>query len=126
MSRGINSSGSHFYRIPTAMSDDLFKRISARLEKIDPANRTVLHVYKFILTDDAGATVDSWILDLKNVKLYKSATEEAECTLKMKDSTLVAICSGQLDSMKALNDDMIDVDGNLELLQLLKPFISSL
>lgn len=108
------------------MSGELFKRIQERLTKIDASKRTVLHVYKFILTDDSGATVKSWILDLKNVKLYESATDEGECTLKMKESTMVAICTGQMDSTKALNDDLIDVDGNLELLQLLKPFITSL
>lgn len=108
------------------MTDEIFKRIQGRLDKIDPANRTILNVFKFVLTDDSGAVVKSWILDLKNVKLYESATDEGECTLKLKEATMVAICSGQLDSTKALNDDLIEVDGNLELLQLLKPFISTL
>lgn len=108
------------------MSDEVFKRIATRLEKIDPANRTLLHVYRFIMTDDAGATLKTWILDLKAVKLYESTTEEGECTLKMKDSTMVSICTGQIQAIRALNDDLIDVEGNLELLHLLEPFIASL
>jgi putative sterol carrier protein len=106
-------------------SDAVFKKIEARLAKIDASERKVLHSYKFILTDDAGTVVKTWILDLKNVKLYEG-TEEAECTLKLKESTIMAIVDGSLDSTKALNDDLIDVEGNLELLSLLKPYISSL
>jgi putative sterol carrier protein len=106
-------------------TDEIIKKIEARLAKIDPNDRKVLHTYKFILTDDAGTVVRTWILDLKNVKVYQG-TDAAECTLTMKDSVFFQICTGALDSTKALNDDLIDVDGNLELITLLKPFITSL
>lgn len=106
-------------------SDEIFKKIEARLAKVDASDRKVLHVFKFVITDESGAPLKSWILDLKTVKVYES-TSEAEVTLTLKDSTMVAICTGALDSTKALNDDMIDIDGNLELVTLLKPFISSL
>lgn len=104
---------------------DIFKKIEGRLAKIDPADRKVLHTYKFVFTDDAGAVVKTWILDLKEVKLYESNIE-AEITLKMNQSTMIAICTGALDSTTALNQDLVDVEGNLELLYLLKPFIGSL
>lgn len=81
--------------------------------------------WQFVLTDDAGAIVKSWILDLKEVKLYEG-TAEAEITLKMNQSTMISICTGAMESTAALNQDLIDVEGNLELLQLLKPFIGSL
>lgn len=106
-------------------SDAVFARIAERLTKIDKNDRKVENVYKFILTDDSGAVIKTWILDLKQVKLYESQTADAECTLKLKESVMIDICDGKLDSMKALNDDLIDVDGNLELLYLLKPFLSS-
>ena len=107
-------------------SDEVFKKIEARLTKIDPTDRKVLHVFKFVITDDSGTVLKTWILDLKQVKLYESSTDEAEVTLKLSDSTMVDITTGKLDSTKALNDDLIDVEGNLELIYLLKPFISTL
>lgn len=108
-----------------ATLNDIFKKIEGRLAKIDPAERKVLHTYKFVFTDDAGAVVKTWILDLKDVKLYEG-TVETEITLKMNQSTMIKICTGELDSTAALNQDLIDADGNLELLYLLKPFIGSL
>lgn len=105
-------------------TDDVFKKIEGRLAKIDPADRKVLHTYKFVLTDEAGKVTKNWMLDLKVVKIYVG-NEEAECTLTLKESTLISIITGELDSTKALNDDLVDVDGNLELIHLLKPFISS-
>lgn len=116
-----------FFKFTVKMpaSDEIFKKIEARLMKIDAADRKVLHVFKFVITDDNGAVLKTWLLDLKEVKVYES-TGPAEVTLTMRDSTMVAICTGQLDSTKALNDDLIDIDGNLELVALLKPFISSL
>lgn len=107
-------------------SDEIFKKIEARLAKIDPNNRQVLHVFRFIITDDSGKTLKTWILDLKQVKLYESNTEEGEVTLKLSDKTMVDVATGKIDSIKALNDDLIDVEGNLELVFLLKPFISTL
>lgn len=106
-------------------SDEVFKKIEARLAKIDPADRKVLHVFKFVMTDDAGAAIKTWILDLKNVKLTPG-DGDAEVTLTMKDSLMVDITTGVMDSTEALNKDLIDVQGNLELIYLLKPFISSL
>lgn len=103
---------------------DVFKKIEDRLAKIDKSDRKVLHTYKFILTDDSGAVEKTWILDLKDVKIYEGTTE-TEITLKMNKSTIISIVTGQLDSTAALNQDLIDVEGNLELLYLLKPYIST-
>lgn len=107
-------------------SDEIFKKIEARLAQIDPANRTVLHVFKFVITDDSGKVLKTWILDLKAVKLYESATDAAEVTLTLSDSTFTDICTKKLDSIKALNDDLVAVEGNMELIFLLKPFITTL
>lgn len=113
------------FSVKMPASDEVFKKIEARLAKIDPNDRKVLHVFKFVMTDDAGKAIKTWILDLKNVKLTPG-DGDAEVTLTMKDSTMVEITTGVLDSTEALNKDMIDVQGNLELIYLLKPFISSL
>ncbi|CRL02993.1 CLUMA_CG016305, isoform A [Clunio marinus] len=111
------------------MADEVFKKIEARLTTVDPNDRKVVHIFKFIVTDESGDFFKAWVLDLKAVKIYYTTAEAddegVEVTLKMKESTLTAILAGELDSTKALNDDMIDVEGNLELIYLLKPFISS-
>lgn len=107
------------------MADEIFKKIEARLLKIDASERKVEHVFKFIITDDSGATLKTWLLDLKQVKVYE-ATSDAEVTLKMKEATMISICTGQIESSKAMADGLIDVEGNLELIYLLRPFISTL
>lgn len=104
--------------------EEIFTRIQARLEKIDPNDRKVLHVFKLIITDDDGGALKTWVLDLVQVKLYEG-DDDAEVTLKLKQSTIVDIIEGRLDSTEALNKDMIEVEGNVELIQLLKPFLSS-
>jgi SCP-2 sterol transfer family len=105
---------------------DVFKKIEARLSKIDPNDRKIKHVFKFVLTDGTltGPTKVTWMLDLITVKLYEG-NGDADITLKMADKTIIDILGGVLDSTKALNDDLIDVDGNLELITVLKPYISS-
>lgn len=108
-----------------AKSDEIFKRIEARMEKIDPANRTLEHIYKFVLFADDGKTlIKTWMLDLKSVKVYEG-DDAAECTLKLKESTIIDIVSGAKDATKALMEELIDVEGDLELIGLLKPYISS-
>lgn len=103
---------------------DVFKKIEERLAKVDPNDRKVKHIFKIILTDASGKVVVSWILDLVNVKLYEGDIE-AEVTLKMVDKTMIDIINGVLSSTKALNDDMIEIEGNYELVLALKPYISS-
>lgn len=44
----------------------------------------------------------TWILDLKEVKIYEG-TIDAEITLKMNEATMISICTGGLDSTAALN-----------------------
>lgn len=108
-------------------SDEVFKRIEARLTTIDPNDRKLVHIFKFILLNDDDSVLTTWILDLKDVKIFKCETgeTEAEVTLKMKESLIIDIVAGKIDSTEALNKELIDVEGNLELIFLLKPFISS-
>lgn len=103
---------------------DVFKKIEERLAKVDPNDRKVKHIFKIILTDASGKVQKTWMLDLINVKLYEGDVE-AEVTLKMVDKTLIDIISGAITSTKALNDDMIEIEGNYELVLALKPYIAS-
>ncbi|XP_058467750.1 SCP2 sterol-binding domain-containing protein 1-like [Malaya genurostris] len=105
-------------------SDEVFAKIAKRLEKVDPSNRQVEHVYKFNITKD-GKVVKSWILDLKNVKVYESSAE-AEATLTMDDEIMFSIGTGALPAKEAMAQDKMEVDGQVELIFLLEPFIASL
>lgn len=101
-------------------SEEFFEKLEARLAAIDPNNRKILHVYKFIITDETGKVLKSWILDLIQVKVYESTTDEAEVTLTLNDSILDDITTKKIVLAKALEDGLAKVEGNGELLTLLK------
>lgn len=105
-------------------SDEVFAKIAKRLENIDPANRQVEHVYKFRITQ-GGKVVKNWVMDLKNVKLVES-DDAAEATLTMEDEIMFAIGTGALPAKEAMAQDKMEVDGQVELIFLLEPFIASL
>ncbi|XP_059610851.1 non-specific lipid-transfer protein-like 1 isoform X2 [Phlebotomus argentipes] len=106
-------------------SDEVFEKIKVRITKIDPANRQVEHVYKFNITKD-GKVAKTWILDLKNVKLFPGDSPDVECTLTMSDDDFYAMGTGSLPAKDALAQDKLDVDGDIELALKLSPFVSSL
>lgn len=103
-------------------SDEVFKKLEVRLAKNDPSDRSIQHVYKFIVTDEKFNVLKTWILDLKNLKLYVG-NDDAECSVKIKDSSIMDICEKKVDAVEALNDGLIEVKGNFELVFLLKPFV---
>ncbi|XP_055586112.1 uncharacterized protein LOC129738833 [Uranotaenia lowii] len=108
----------------TLKSDEVFAKIAKRLEAIDPNNRQVEHSYKFRITQ-GGKVVKSWIMDLKNVKLTES-DGAAEATLTMEDEIMFAIGTGAMAAKDAMAQDKMEVDGQVELIFLLEPFIASL
>lgn len=104
---------------------DVFKKFEARLAKVDENDRKLKYVFKFIFTDASKNVLDTWMLDLVNVKIY-SGDGTADVTLKMEDQTMIGMTSGTLDATKAMNEDKIEVEGNYELVLALKPYLSSL
>jgi putative sterol carrier protein len=104
-------------------SDEAFKKIEARLATVDPNNRKVVHVFKFKIKKD-GAVVKTMMLDLVNVKVYEG-DDAAECTIIIDDDLLADIVAKKIDAMQALNEDRVEVEGNLELLYVLKDQLSS-
>ncbi|XP_038118062.1 uncharacterized protein LOC6048171 [Culex quinquefasciatus] len=105
-------------------SDEVFAKIAKRLENIDPANRQVQQVYKFRITKD-GKVVKNWVMDLKAVKLTES-DGDAEATLIMDDEIMFAIGTGAMPAKEAMAQDKMEVEGQVELIFLLEPFIASL
>ncbi|XP_055698513.1 sterol carrier protein 2-like [Phlebotomus papatasi] len=106
-------------------SDAIIEKIKVRLTKIDPNNRQVEHVYKFNITV-GGKVAKTWVLDLKNVKVFEGDSPDVECSVTVSDEDFFAMGSGTLSTKDALAQDKIDVDGNLELVGKLAPFVSSL
>uniref|UniRef100_A0A182JWR3 SCP2 domain-containing protein n=1 Tax=Anopheles christyi TaxID=43041 RepID=A0A182JWR3_9DIPT len=105
-------------------SDSVFERIAKRLETIDPNNRQVQQVYKFRIQQN-GTVVKTWVLDLKAVKLTEGDSP-AEATLTMEDDIMFALGTGAMPAKEALAQDKLDVEGQVELIFLLEPFIASL
>uniref|UniRef100_A0A1L8DZ90 Putative sterol carrier protein 2 n=1 Tax=Nyssomyia neivai TaxID=330878 RepID=A0A1L8DZ90_9DIPT len=106
-------------------SDAVFEKIKLRIEKIDPANRQVENIYKWNITV-GGKVAKTWVLDLKNVKLYVGDSPDVECTITVSDDDMYALGTGGLTAKDALAQDKLDVDGNIELALKLQPFVSSL
>lgn len=65
------------------------------------------------------------VLDLKECKLFKGDLD-AECTVTLSDDVMLEIGSGKLSAKEALEQDKVDVDGNLEIVKELTPYISEL
>lgn len=103
--------------------EDTFKKIQARLDKIDPNNRKVVAVFKFRIKQN-GAIVKVMMLDLVKVKFYEG-DESAECTITLDAQLLADIIDRKIDARDASNKDLVEVDGNLELLHVLKEQISA-
>lgn len=66
------------------------------------------------------------MLDLKNVKLFEGDDPNVECTLTLEDSVLAALGDGSLKAKDAMAQDKMDVDGNVELVFALEPYVSSI
>lgn len=65
------------------------------------------------------------MLDLKNVKLYE-ADEAADCTLTCDDDTFADMINKKLEPKTAVEQDKLDIDGELALALKLVPYISEL
>ena len=62
---------------------------------------------------------------MKTIKVFESDAD-AEVTLTLTDADMAAIGNGTLNAKAALNDDKIDVDGEINLVLLLEPFLSTM
>lgn len=107
-------------------SDSLFAKIEVRLTKVDHANRKLTGTFKFVVTDDGGAVLKTWFLDLNSVKLSES-DDAAECTLTVSDDVLSSIELQKLTIKDAIAQGKLKVDGaQSERAVLLDLFIASL
>lgn len=103
--------------------EEFFDKVQARLDKVDPNNRKVVAVFKIKIKQN-DEVVKTMMLDLVAVKFYEGDVE-AECTIALDDQLLADIITRKTSAMDALNKDLIEVDGNLELLHVLKEQISA-
>lgn len=103
--------------------EEVFPKIQARLDKVDPNNRKVVAVFKLRIKQN-DEVVKVMMLDLVSVKFYEG-DDEAECTITLDDQLLADIVNKKADALEALNKDLIEADGNLELLYVLKDQLKS-
>lgn len=101
---------------------EAFPKIQARLDKVDPKNQKVVHVFKLKIKQN-GEIVKTMMLDLVKIKFYEG-DEEAECTLVLDDVLLNDIVFKRTDGMEELKDGRLVVEGNLDLLMKLKEALS--
>lgn len=99
-------------------------KVRAYLETLDPENRQVVAIFKIKIKQD-GEIVKSVILDLVKVELYE-ADDYADCIITLNDGVLADILSRKLDALEALQQDLIEVEGDLNLLKVLKEQISKI
>ena len=62
---------------------------------------------------------------MKNLKVTQG-DGSAEATLIITDADMAAIGNGTLNAKEALNDDKIDVEGDVNLVMLLEPFLATM
>lgn len=103
--------------------EEVFPKIQARLDKVDPNNRKVVAVFKLRIKQN-DEVVKVMMLDLVSVKFYEG-DDAAECTITLDDQLLADIVNKKADALEALNKDLIEADGNLELLYVLKDQLKS-
>lgn len=104
--------------------DEGFEKIRARIASVNPEDRKVKAVFKFQIIQD-GEVVKTMMLDLVELTLYEGDVE-AECTIKIEDQLLADILDKRTDALDALKNNLIEVDGNLELLAVLREQIAFL
>lgn len=62
---------------------------------------------------------------MKNVKVTEGEGA-AEVTLILSDADMAGIGNGTLNAKQALNEDKIDVEGDVNLVMLLEPFLATM
>ena len=106
-------------------SDEVFSKVDARLAKVDPAKQQITSNFKFNVTDDSGAVLKTWFLDLKAIKLVVG-DGTADCTWTVSDKVMCDIGSGAISIKDAISQGKLTIDGSADLAEKLEPFVSSL
>lgn len=107
------------------MSDSLFTRIENYMKTVDRSKpRKVPYVYKFQVLK-SGSPYKTWVLDLKNLALT-AGDGSAEVTIIIENDVLGQIASKQLSASDAIAQGKVDVEGQVELVLALEPFIAEL
>lgn len=107
------------------MADQIYAKIEAFLAKRDPTKPALLpHTFKFIIVK-GGATVATWILDLKNFKITKGEGE-AEATLTLDEETLASLVTLKVNVEDAIKSGKLNIGGAKDLALKMAPFLKQL
>uniref|UniRef100_A0A336N0W2 CSON004099 protein n=1 Tax=Culicoides sonorensis TaxID=179676 RepID=A0A336N0W2_CULSO len=105
--------------------EELFAKIEAHINKADKTKeRKVPYSYTFKLTKD-GNVIKSYFIDLKNLT-YKVGEHPADCTITLDHELMVKLGTGAMKAADALSQDLVSIEGKVELVMALETFIGQL
>lgn len=102
----------------------IFDKINAALTANPSAASTLNAVFQFDITGDNGGT---WVIDARADKTENFVTEgpsnDAQCTITLKDSDWAGLTNGTLNPMNAFMMGKIKISGDMGLAMKLQPLL---
>jgi putative sterol carrier protein len=91
-------------------SDKIPAKIASAPDKV----RAINAVYQFNISGDSGG---EWVLDLTkdSDQISEGTSDEAKCTVSMKDTDFVSLWSGKLNAQMAFMTGKLKVKGDMSL-----------
>ncbi len=91
-------------------SDSIPNKIASNPDKV----RSINAIYQFLISGDQGG---EWVLDLTkdSDQISEGTTENAKCTVTMKDVDFVSLWSGKLNAQMAFMTGKLKIKGDMSL-----------
>lgn len=90
--------------------DAVIDKIKARVAAIDKANQKVVGVFQ--LNIKAADGVHTWVVDLKDLKVYEGTAANADGTIAISDEDFIAVGTKQVSVADAAAKGVAEVSGD--------------
>lgn len=108
------------------MAEAVFAKVKAYLDSRDKSIPSkVPYTFKFIVTSE-GATYKTFVLDLKNFAVSYDAAAPADVTITVDKAAVVEVFEQKVEATQLIAEGKALIDGDVELLLQLKPFLDKL